>query len=117
MVLFTDVNMSDQLRYLYRRIGLLGDRRHINAITNGGITNFPVYVEDIRRAVDIYGPDVVGLKVRVNKEKAVTNRHSEQHSTAIGHFGAPQGYNVFDGLHIHTVGIISLVITGGRLKV
>ena len=54
--------MAEAAKDLYRRIGLPGYKRYVKAVTSGAIMNFPVNVEDIKRVVDIWGKDGIGLK-------------------------------------------------------
>ena len=49
---------------LYRRIGLPDDKRYVKSVTSGAIINCLVNVEDIKRAIDIWGKGVIGLKGR-----------------------------------------------------
>ena len=46
----------------YRRICIKGYRQYVNAVTNGATMNCPINVEDIDRSIQMYGPDVKGLK-------------------------------------------------------
>ena len=56
--------MAETAKDLYRRIGLPGYKIYVKAVTSGAIMNCPVNVDDIKRAVDIWGKDVIGLKGR-----------------------------------------------------
>ena len=61
--------MADKASYLYRRIGFPGYSRMIKAIVNGCILNCPITVDDVKRAIHIYGPDIIALKGRNTRRK------------------------------------------------
>ena len=56
------VKLAETTKDLYRRIGVPGYKRYVKAVTNGAIMNCTVDMEDIKRAVDIWGKDIIGLK-------------------------------------------------------
>ena len=57
-----EVKMVDKAKDLYRKIVLPRYNRYIKAVTNGSILNCPINVDDIKRSIHIYGPDIIGLK-------------------------------------------------------
>ena len=57
-----EVKMAEKARDLYRRIGLLGYKRYTKSVMNGSILNCPINVDDIKRAIHIWGPDADGTK-------------------------------------------------------
>ena len=58
------MKLAEKAKDLYRRIGLPGYKRYVKTVTNGAIMNCPVNVEYIKRAVDVWVKDVIGLKGR-----------------------------------------------------
>ena len=56
--------MAEKAKDLYRRIGLPGYCRYIKALVNAAIMNCPVNIDDVRRALDVWGRDIIGLKGR-----------------------------------------------------
>lgn len=57
-----EVKMVDRARTLYMRIRWPGYRRYLHAISNSSIIQYPVTIDDIKRSLQIYGLDAVGLK-------------------------------------------------------
>ena len=64
-----EVKKADVARALYRRIGFPGYKRYINAVRNGCIMNCPINIDDIKRSIHIYGPDVAGIKGKTTRRK------------------------------------------------
>ena len=58
------MKLAETAKDLYRRIGLPGYKGYIKAVMSGAIMNCPVNVEDIKRAIGIWGKDAIGLKGR-----------------------------------------------------
>jgi len=53
---------ADLARELYRKIGRPGEDAFENILRTNRIHNCPITVDDARRAVTIYGPDIPKLK-------------------------------------------------------
>ena len=63
------IKRADVARDLYRRIGFLGYKRYIAAVRNGCMMNCPITIDNIKRAIHVYGPDVAGLKGKTTRRK------------------------------------------------
>lgn len=57
-----EVEAADQARILYRKLGRPSQKNFENFLSKNMLMNCPVTVQDARRAISIYGPDVATLK-------------------------------------------------------
>ncbi len=57
-----EVRLAQQAREYSRKLGFPGVGQFIEAINNGAILDVPVTAKDVRRALDIFGPDVAEVK-------------------------------------------------------
>ena len=63
------IKIADRAQALYRRMRWPGYRRYLNAIKKSIIINCPVTINDIKRSIHIYGPDVVGLRGKMTRRR------------------------------------------------
>jgi len=66
-----DVQKAKQAKEVIRRLGHPSVVDTIQKINSGAINNCPVTVEDVKRAIDIYGVELAHLKGRTTKAKSV----------------------------------------------
>ena len=64
-----EIEAADKSRELYGKVGRPAQDRYESYLENNAIINCPVTVQDTKRAVVIYGPDVGTLKGRSTKDK------------------------------------------------
>ena len=64
------VNAADQAKTLYQHLGMPGYRIFFQALEHNHIKNCPLTVEDARRAIKIYGPDIAHLKGKGTRPRA-----------------------------------------------
>jgi hypothetical protein len=57
-----EIDMADKARELYRKLGRPSQHTFEEVLKNNLITNCPVTVDDAKRALIIYGPDLATLK-------------------------------------------------------
>ena len=70
------VQGANQARELYIKLGRPGQTHFEQLITNNLITNCPVSIDDARRAIEIYGPDIASLKGKTTKTQSLPNEHT-----------------------------------------
>ena len=70
--LFTkrQVDSADLARRLYQHLGMPGYRKFFQMIKHNHIKNCPLTLDDARRALKIYGPDIAHLKGKGTRPKA-----------------------------------------------
>ena len=70
--LFTrrQIDAADQAKQLYQHLGMPGYRRFFRMLQHNHIANCPVTLEDAKRALTIYGPDIAHLKGKGTRLKA-----------------------------------------------
>ena len=64
------VKAADEAKRLYQHLGMPGYRKFFQALKYNHIKNCPLTVEDARRAIQIYGPDIAHLKGKGTRPKA-----------------------------------------------
>jgi len=64
-----EIEAADKARALYRKIGRPSTAQFEHILLHGLIRNCPITVDDARRAVIIYGPDVPGIKGKTTRGK------------------------------------------------
>jgi hypothetical protein len=65
-----EVNGAKQAQELMRKFGYPSTGDIIKMISNGVILNCPVTIADVKRAIDIYGPDLASLKGKTVTKKS-----------------------------------------------
>jgi hypothetical protein len=66
-----EVEGADRARALYKKIGRPSQQHFEHILRNNIIRNCPVTVDDAKRAIVIYGPDVPALKGKSTKSPAI----------------------------------------------
>jgi uncharacterized protein Yka (UPF0111/DUF47 family) len=64
-----EVEGAKQARELQRRLGHPSVKDLIKMLSSGSILNCPVTVHDVKRAIEIYGPDLASLKGKTTRHK------------------------------------------------
>ena len=64
MISFTsrEVQMANKAKDMYRLMVFPGYKRYISAVRNGCILDCPINIDNIKRAIHIYDPDIATLK-------------------------------------------------------
>ena len=60
---------AKEARKLYEHLGMPGYRKFFKALTRNHIHNFPITIDDVKRALHIYGPDPAHLKGKTTRKK------------------------------------------------
>jgi Zinc knuckle len=70
--LFTqrEIHAADEARALYRKIGRPGEAEFQDLLRKSFIRNCPITVDDAKRALLIYGPDIATLKGKTTRSSA-----------------------------------------------
>jgi hypothetical protein len=67
MFVTLEIELADQARELYLKLGRPSQQQFKNIIANNMITNFPITVDDAKRALVIDGPDLATLKGKTTR--------------------------------------------------
>jgi hypothetical protein len=68
-----EIEAADLARELYRKLGRPSQKQFEEILSKNSITNCPVTIDDARRAILIYGPDLACLKGKTTKGRAAAH--------------------------------------------
>ena len=78
-----EIEGADLARELYQKIGRPSQKHFEHILRNNLIRNCPITVDDAKRALMIYGPDVPALKGKTTKDRSKTQHVPSFHPTLI----------------------------------